>query len=358
MGERERTKPANYFSRWAIEFVEYYSAIYGLQIQLNQKVPGLSLSSDSAGPIDLQIHFGFTPSWFQKEVTRELWYVTPEHGPDAKPRLTVWNLAGHYHLQYADGTQFLIENQGTQIWATWPSETLTVEDTATYLLGPIMGFVMLLRGFISLHASAVAVGNRAVAIVGPAGSGKSTTAAAFAERGYRILAEDVVTLRDLGAEFLVQPAYPSIRLWPSSVEALYGTDATLPKLTPTWDKCYLDLTQDKYEFGPDPLPLAAIYLLAERRDDPAVPFVQNLAPADGLMSLIANTYVTHLMDKKMRAQEFEFLNRVLNCVPLRQVTPHSDPARIDGLCQTILENFAAIDSGMPASRISEPALHV
>jgi serine kinase of HPr protein (carbohydrate metabolism regulator) len=61
----------------------------------------------------------------------------------------------------------------------------------------MMGFVLLLRGCISLHACAVAIDDRAVAIVGPAGAGKSTTAAALADQGYSILAEDVVTLQDL-----------------------------------------------------------------------------------------------------------------------------------------------------------------
>lgn len=339
--------------------MSYYSEIYGLQVDLNRSLPGLRLSRQQSRPTDIKIHFGNMPSWFQEEQTvRELWYVNPESGLGGKPRLTVWSIADYYHLEYADGTQFLIDNEGTRIWATWPSETLTPEDTATYLLGPVMGFVLLLRGFISLHACAIAVQDQAVAIVGPAGSGKSTTAAIFAEQGYRILAEDVVRLHDLGAEFLVQPAYPSIRLWPASVEALYGAADRLPKLTPTWDKCYLDLTQDKYEFRHDPLPLAAIYVFDVRKDDPAAPLVTDLTPAEGLMSLVANTYATYLMDKKMRASEFELLQRVLNSVPVKRVTPHSDPARIGRLCQTILESFALINSGMPASRISEQAAHV
>jgi ABC-type cobalamin/Fe3+-siderophores transport system ATPase subunit len=203
--------------------------------------------------------------------------------------------------------------------------------------------VLLLRGCISLHACAVAVDDRAIALVGPAGSGKSTTAAAFAERGYAILAEDVVTLQDRGDEFLVQPGYPSIRLWPSSVEALYGTAASLPRLTPTWDKRYLDLTQEKYEFQQQPLPLAAIYLLGERQDDRA-PAVNEIASTEQLMSLVANTYATYLMDKTMRAREFVILGRVRKSVPIKRVTPHSDPARIGELCQTIIEDFGCIAS--------------
>lgn len=319
--------------------MSHYSAIYGLRINLSHRVPGLSFSNLYSSPADIQVDFGNMPSWLANEqATKELWFVRPNEQPGADPRLIVWRLRDYFHLRYADGTQFVVDNAGTRVWATWPTDTLTLEDTATYLLGPVMGFVLLLRGCISLHACAVAVDDRAIAIVGPAGSGKSTTAAAFAERGYAILAEDVVTLLDRGAEFLVQPGYPSIRLWPSSVEALYGTAATLPRLTPTWDKCYLDLTQEKYEFQQQPLPLAAIYLLGEREEDRA-PHVSEIAPTERLMSLVANTYATYLMDKTMRAREFEILGRVLQSVPIKRITPHSDPARIGALCQTIIEDF-------------------
>lgn len=324
--------------------MSFHSAIYGLRVHLSHRVPGLSFSNLHSASPDIQVDFGVMPSWLDAEqATKQVWFVRPNEQPGADPRLIVWRLRNGFHLRYADGTQFAVDHAGTRIWATWPASTLTLEDTATYLLGPVMGFVLLLRGCISLHACAVAVEDRAIALVGPAGSGKSTTAAAFAERGYAILAEDVVTLQDRGDEFLVQPGYPSIRLWPSSVEALYGTAATLPRLTPTWDKCYLDLTQEQYEFQQQPLPLAAIYLLGERQADRATA-VSELAPTERLLSLVANTYATYLMDKTMRAREFEILGRVLKSVPLRKVTPHSDPAHIGELCQTIIEDFGCIAS--------------
>jgi hypothetical protein len=120
------------------------------------------------------------------------------------------------------------------------------------------------------------------------------------------------------------------------VKALYGSETHLPKLTPNWDKCYLDL---KEQFHAEPLPLAAIYHLGERRHDTRAPFVESLDRSEGLLSLIANTYATKLMDKQMRAREFELLTRVLNNVPLRRVTPHADPARISELCDTILNDL-------------------
>jgi hypothetical protein len=214
-----------------------------------------------------------------------------------------------------------------------------LEDTATYLLGPVMGFVLLLRGLVCLHASAIVVNGAAIAFVGPAGSGKSTTAAAFATRGFSVLAEDVVTLDDRSDSFFVWPAYPCIRLWPASAATLYGSQSALPPLTPNWDKCYLDLTQSAGQFEGEPRRLTAIYLLGERSDDPHAPFVQPLDAAAGMISLVANTYGTKLLDKQMRAREFDLLSRVLAYVPLRRVTPHTDASRLTELCDCLLSDF-------------------
>ena len=341
--------------------MSFYTSIYGLNILLNEQVPGIEVIDSPFGLTDVEIDFGSLPSWFrQDEVKKELWYVSPEQEAGEDPRLVVWELvdADHYQVRYADGTQFLIDKLGTRIWATWPPETLTLEDTATYLLGPMMGFVLLLRGCISLHSSAIAVGDQAVALVGAAGSGKSTTAAALAGLGYSVLAEDVVTLQDLGSIFMVQPAYPSIRLWPASVKALYGQEAELPRLTPNWDKCYLDLTQEQYHFKKGPLPLAAIYLLDERSEAPTAPSVHEVPSSEALISLVANTYATYLMDKTMRAREFELLGRVLKNVPVRRVVPHADPAKIATLCKTILAEFESINPTRLPSGSQEHALSV
>jgi hypothetical protein len=58
------------------------------------------------------------------------------------------------------------------------------------------------------------------------------------------------------------------------------------------------------------------------------------------MALVANTYATKLMDKHMRAREFELLTRVVGNVSVRRVTPHADPARITELCNLIVDDFS------------------
>ena len=318
--------------------MDYRCSIYGLGIVTNRIIPCVPASTIASE--DLVISFGSLPEWLHKlEATQsEPAYVAEYKSVCGEPALRVFRLLDgqYYWFHYADQTQFVLDEAGTRIWAEWRAP-LTLEDTATYLLGPVMGFLMLLRGIVCLHASAIAIGNQAIALVGPAGSGKSTTAAAFSQRGYRVLAEDVVTLDDREDHFLVRPGYPCIRLWPRAVKALWGSESFLPPLTPNWDKCYLNLQE---RFHDEPLPLAAIYHLGERRHERVAAYVETLDRADALMSLVANTYATKLMNKQMRAREFELLTRVLSKVPVRRVTPHADIGRIAELCERILIDFS------------------
>ena len=139
--------------------------------------------------------------------------------------------------------------------------------------------------------------NEAIALLGPAGSGKSTTAAAFSERGFSILAEDVVTLDDRGDHFLVRPGYPCIRFWPAAVKALYGSETHLPKLTPNWDKCYLDLTERAITFTPSRCGSRRFIISASDATMRSRLLFKVSIDAEGLISLVANTYATKLMDK-------------------------------------------------------------
>lgn len=319
-----------------------YTFIYGLTVGLNAKIPGIAAIDFVPDHVDVEIVLGELPFWLgNRNESKTVWYVSKEDEPGAEPSLVICETAGglYFQVRYSDGTEFLINKFGTRIWGTWSHETLTLEDTATYLLGPIMGFVLLLHGRVSLHASTIVIGGKAIALIGPAGAGKSTTAAAFAELGYSVLAEDVSTLDDRGTSFLVQPAYPCIRLWPASVKALYGTEGALPKLTPTWDKCYLDLSQEQYEFEKESVPLAAIYLLSKRSDDPAAPLVRELSISEAVIALTANTYGTYLMKKAMLARAFELFGRVTTHIPVKKLIPHADPANIPKLCELIIKDF-------------------
>jgi hypothetical protein len=197
------------------------------------------------------------------------------------------------------------------------------------------------------------VAEQAIALLGPAGAGKSTTAAAFAQLGFPVLSDDVVPLAEDAHRFLVLPAYPHLRLWPDSVDSLFGSVEALPRLTPTWDKRYLDLLGNGSSFQRERLPLGAIYFLGERSVEPRAPYVESLSPRDAVMTLVANTYVNYLLDRDMRAREFDMLSRVVQRIPIRRVRPHAETAALHRLCQVITDDFRALAS--PSAQRGENA---
>ena len=86
-------------------------------------------------------------------------YTSDYTGPSGTPALRIFrdDEEGLFHLVYFDGMQFWMDRQGTKLWASWPSH-LSVEEAATYLLGPVLGLLLRFRGVTCLHASAVAIG--------------------------------------------------------------------------------------------------------------------------------------------------------------------------------------------------------
>ena len=167
-----------------------------------------------------------------------------------------------YRFAYADGTRVVVDREGRNVWATVP-DGANDEDTGSYVLGPILGFVLRLRGVVCLHASAVDVRAGALAFVGAAGAGKSSIAAAFSQRGFGVLTDDIGALHEVRGQVQVLPAYPRVRLWPDAANGLFGSSEALPRITPTWEKRYLDLAGHDGRFAAQPLPLAAIHVIEE-----------------------------------------------------------------------------------------------
>ncbi len=322
--------------------------IYGLRVHANCDIPDLIALPDWL-EVDIKIKFGEISQYLRDEFNNStIWHIRHESAENESPSLVINRSikSSFFGLRYSDGTEFIFNRQCTQVWATWP-EGLTLEDTAIYLLGPVLGILLYLRGITCLHASAVEIDGAVVAMVGDSGAGKSTTAAAFAHLGYRVLSDDVVTLNEQGNEFIVHPAYPYIRLWPSSVELLYGKPDALPLLTPTWDKHCLHLIDRGHKFSTEPLPLDAIYLLGDRSSSPSAPYIEAVPPNESLINLVANTYANRVLDKQGRAREFELLGRLRNRLPVRRVIPHEDPKHLFKLCQVIAEDYRQMKGSIP-----------
>jgi hypothetical protein len=271
-----------------------------------------------------------------ESVDSVLWYQSPSQSGDALLKVFLLSQGELFLVRYIDGTDFLIHHSGSQVWCRW-DQTFSFDYVRAYLYGPIVGFLLRLRGLVCLHASVIGVKGWALAFVGPAGAGKSTLAAAMSREGFPVLSDDILTLTDLDGAYRAVPAYPRVRLWPESVSALWGSPEALPRISEGWDKRHLALPADRFERRHQPL--GAIYLLGKRSDDCHGTRIEVLQGTRALRSLIANTYAYRIFDREMRTYEFRLLSRLASQVPLKSVTPFSNISRVGDLCSLILSDF-------------------
>lgn len=238
--------------------------LFGLNIRSEMDLAGLAASVE-AGVADVEIGFGAVPA------SDHVGYRATEEGT-----LLAVAKVGRYLIR--EGRQILIE----------PAPEASERNLRLFLLGSAIGALLHQRGLLPLHANAIDIGGRAVAFSGHSGAGKSTIAAWFHDRGHTILADDVCVIGfDEAGRALAYPGIPRLRLWREALEAS-GRDAD------AYARSFDDM--DKYdvptvnEVGPEPVPLAAIYLLRKAEEAGTEAEIERLKGVDAVETLVSNTY--------------------------------------------------------------------
>ena len=325
----------------------YLYRAYGLTLGCNTPVSALRQERTELERYDLVVSLGPETDWVREARRLPSHLVHPSPGEierDNSPfMVTSYGGREFFELAYGEEAIFFVDAAAERIWGTC-LPPLNTEDVETYLLGPVMGFVLRRRNILALHASAVSVGGQAVALCGESQAGKSTMAAALALRGIPVLCEDITPLYEESGRFQVEPGYPRVCLWPDAVEKLFGARDALPQLTPSWEKFFLPLDGSNASFEAQRKPLGAVYMLAPRAAEANAPRIEEAGARGALLELVQNTYMNCLLDRHQRAVEFDALSKLVTQVPVRRIVPHADPGRIDDLCDLILADVKCLSA--------------
>jgi hypothetical protein len=301
-------------------------------------VTGLSPLPEVVSCPDVRLHFASVPSWVTQTLLLPITSVRvrPSSFLPGDGKFTVSEFADRrfFQLTFSDGTRFLMDHAATLIWGE-PGPGLSYDDLFIYLLGSVLGFALRQRGTVTLHASSLSIQGNAIALVGEAGAGKSTTAAALALRGWPVLGEDVCALAESAGQYQVLPGYPRVCLWPDSVDFLFSSSDALPLMVSGWEKRFLSLDGSRARFASSSAPLAAIFLLAQRSSRDSAPFIEPISQREALLQLVRNTYMNWYLDKRQRAVEFDVLTRLVASIGCFTAIPSSDPTRLLALAGLI-----------------------
>jgi hypothetical protein len=152
--------------------------------------------------------------------------------------------------RFATPTQYLLNIQGIGRYLVTDGREIVVDtdhtapalDVRGYLLGSIFVVLCQQRGLLPLHASAIAGKSGVVAFLANSGQGKSTLAAHLAQRGFRVLADDVclVDATQTGSAMVI-PTAPWLKLWRNSLENLGRRAEGLDRVFSEDDKYRLPL---------------------------------------------------------------------------------------------------------------------
>ncbi len=262
-----------------------------LALSTEATTPDVELIAEPTGP--------FWESLGPRQKAFELW-------GDETMVLEGWRVGDDWWWQYPDGTEFWIRGDGAEVRTRWP-DAHEFRDTLTYFVGPVMGFLLRMRGIPCLHASTAVVDGRAVCFVGGITAGKSTISAEFARRGFELCGDDVAPIRLEDGVPHVLPSPPFVKLWSDSA-AIFGAEAPL---SPNWPKKYLALGREA--LARQPVPLGAIFLLGE----PEGP----VSPAHALSSMMQNVYVRYALQPHERQHDLELFGRLVETLPVRGLPP-------------------------------------
>lgn len=123
-----------------------------------------------------------------------------------------------FRLVYEDTGVFDVSAGGREIRWHRPANA-DLEAGRLDVLGRVLALALHAEGWLSLHGSAVALAEGAVAFLAPKGNGKSTLAFALMRAGAALMTDDTVVI-DSGSPPTVRPGVQSVRLFRDSADWL------------------------------------------------------------------------------------------------------------------------------------------
>ena len=149
------------------------------------------------------------------------------------------------------------------------------------LLGPVMGWILHLRKFCVLHASAVAFRGKSFGFLGDKMAGKSTTAAAFLRAGADLLTDDLLAIdTPQTGGLVVQPAFAQLKLSEEAGASVQVPGArSLPLVLEGFPKKQFRL--DSMHEGPTGCD--ALFVLRRGADEPRIEWMDGTGAFKSLM---------------------------------------------------------------------------
>jgi hypothetical protein len=180
--------------------------------------------------------------------------------------------------------KFSIQN-GSRI-VIEPYKNADLQTIRAYLLGMGLGILLIQKGLIPVHGSAVTVAGKAVIFTGNNGAGKTTLCSWFQKYGYGYLADDISAIKfDNCRKPMVQPGFSQQRVCENTAAKLNLNVRELPQASMHDDKYIID---NKRLFISRPAPLQSIVEIMGAEN--SRPTIRKITGIEKIHYLMRNIY--------------------------------------------------------------------
>ena len=193
-----------------------------------------------------------------------------------------------------------------------PVDGVARDDMEAWMQGLVTPLLLAQRGRFALHANLVELDGVAVAVAGVRGAGKTTTSLVLAQRGARILGDDVLPLSSAeDAPVAYSTTGRPLRIAPETAAALELDVAGARRAGSGEGKVLLPRP------AVPPGALRAVVVIAEA----PVPGVQSrrLVGVDAIQAVLVNAYRIRLLRPIWRAELFAWAGAIAGRVPVHEV---------------------------------------
>lgn len=289
---------------------------FGLTIHSEIRLPGCRAAGELP---DVTVRYGDVPDLLAGAVmTRACTQVRP----------------GCFLLRL-DGVAKCLVEEGNSITVE-PAPGATDDEIRLFLMAAVWNALLLQRGLLPLHGSAIQVQGDAVILAGPSGNGKSTLAAALAEQGYPVLADELCALAvSADSPPLLLPGFPQMLLWEDSLRKLGWDTRHLSRVRPGLEKWIVPLDEQ-----PDceAIPLRSVYVLTV--GNTAAFDIRRFKGMKPVQALIDATYrVHHVAGHGLSLPHFNQCANAARQIIVKRLERPATPFNLNGLVNLLREEL-------------------
>jgi len=270
---------------------------------------------------------------------RLLIYKSPLSTPAGAALIQLYRSGDIDILRFSDAAEFFLYSDRIECYLL---DSAFQDMIEIWLLGQVFSYFLERNGIPILHASAVALGDYAIAFLAVKGSGKTSFAASFMQKGYPLLSDDLLALDFFGEVIAVRPGYPQMRMWDDQV-AYFLAGKNLPRIHPDIPKYRVPVSQHAFgDFCTKNKPLSFLYLLERDNnlDIDAPTTIHAIPSSDALIILLQHSFSPNLVQAAgFQPERLKLLTKLVETIPVRTISYNANLVSVAAIRDTVLNDI-------------------